>query len=264
MTVAYLLVSALLLFVRRSEFGLGCETSDTNCGSLQLNDIGDVAAGIFAPLAFLWLFVATQLQRRELSLQRAELAETRAVLADQQRELEISAKESAHQTEIMRRTLDATMSRTVYDEFNLRLYFLAKIWMQLHGRTIYLDTGDEATSSLLHFMHIGGNGVPFQENPSSIDSFYEMFLRRVQQLVARQEEERGVLKAVDRDRYSVIKAFHLGMPVFRELMEKVETESNLLVRARVEGLDLESLIYQLEFINDIITQDYSETHAPTD
>lgn len=44
---------------------------------LTLNAFGDFLAGICAPLAFLWLFVATMVQSQELAAQRAELKLTR-------------------------------------------------------------------------------------------------------------------------------------------------------------------------------------------
>jgi hypothetical protein len=44
---------------------------------LALNELGDFLAGAFAPIAFLWLFVAVMVQSQELALQRDELAATR-------------------------------------------------------------------------------------------------------------------------------------------------------------------------------------------
>lgn len=93
---------------------------------MPLNELGDMLGGLFAPLAFLWLFTATWLQRQELELQRNELADTREVLADQMREMERTANENKEQTVIMSRTLQATTERSVYDSFNLELYYLAR------------------------------------------------------------------------------------------------------------------------------------------
>lgn len=42
---------------------------------LQLNTLGDFLAGIFSPLAFLWLVLGFYQQKRELSLQIAEMAQ---------------------------------------------------------------------------------------------------------------------------------------------------------------------------------------------
>lgn len=59
--------------------------------ALELNTLGDFVAGICAPLAFLWLFVATMVQSQELALQRQELRLTRREF-EQNREV---AKEQA-------------------------------------------------------------------------------------------------------------------------------------------------------------------------
>ena len=56
---------------------------------------------MFAPLAFLWLFIATMLQKKELALQREELKESRAVMAQQKAEMERSANASVEQAKIL-------------------------------------------------------------------------------------------------------------------------------------------------------------------
>lgn len=50
--------------------------------TMELNTLGDFLAGLFAPLAFLWLFVATMLQSQELALQRVELRATNRIAAE--------------------------------------------------------------------------------------------------------------------------------------------------------------------------------------
>lgn len=49
-------------------------TAATPVWGLELNEVGDFAAGAAAPLAFLWLVYTAHLQRRELQLQIAELS----------------------------------------------------------------------------------------------------------------------------------------------------------------------------------------------
>jgi hypothetical protein len=110
-TILYLGIGVIVLIDRWGEVGSLFEPPGPLSGKLPLNSIGDVLAGFFAPLAFLWLFAATQLQRTELRLQREELADTRSVLNEQRIELERSAKESNEQTRIMQRTLEASQSR---------------------------------------------------------------------------------------------------------------------------------------------------------
>src|SRR5690606_11361009 len=52
---------------------------------IEPNEWGDVLAGVFSPLAFLWLIYTSLSQRAELALQRAELAQNNAT-QDAQRE----------------------------------------------------------------------------------------------------------------------------------------------------------------------------------
>jgi type VI protein secretion system component VasK len=114
-TALWLLVAAFIVTPKWPELA-----------SASPNTIGDTLAGFVAPLAFLWLIVATWLQRQELSLQRKELAESRQVLAGQQRELENTARENAEQTRIMQQTLQTSQDQSVFEEHKLRLYYLAK------------------------------------------------------------------------------------------------------------------------------------------
>ena len=49
------------------------------CNSINLdsNEIGDALAGLFSPVAFVWLVIAALMQRQELKLQREELKQQR-------------------------------------------------------------------------------------------------------------------------------------------------------------------------------------------
>lgn len=76
----------------------------------DVNELGDALAGLFAPLAFLWLAGAVQMQSRELALQRKELELsreeaklTRDVLAEQAKESRASTAFIGEQTEIIRK-----------------------------------------------------------------------------------------------------------------------------------------------------------------
>jgi hypothetical protein len=75
----------------------------------SLNEFGDFLSGAFAPLAFLWLFVAVMVQAQELSLQRRELrltrrefSETRKVAKEQVSEVHRQAEIISTQTDVMR------------------------------------------------------------------------------------------------------------------------------------------------------------------
>jgi hypothetical protein len=152
---------------------------------LALNSLGDTLSGWVAPLAFLWLFIATWLQSQELSLQRQELAETRKVLADQMKELERSADESREQTEIMQRTLDATKSREVYEDFRLRLYYLAKYVADRFNDELFISESLEngAFSHNFHRLIALDTGETiekvYESNNTSVDNLFLIVAERI-------------------------------------------------------------------------------------
>ncbi|TGT63690.1 hypothetical protein EN813_009975 [Mesorhizobium sp. M00.F.Ca.ET.170.01.1.1] len=73
LTLAYLGGLAYILASDRAESSLHIKQPT----EFTLNTFGDFLAGASAPLAFLWLFVATMVQSQELALQREELSLTR-------------------------------------------------------------------------------------------------------------------------------------------------------------------------------------------
>jgi len=79
---------------------------------LGLNEQGDTAAGVFAPLAFLWLFIATMIQSQELKLQRQEIADNRAVMREQATAAEHQAKFLESQAEAMQAQTTLLMEQT--------------------------------------------------------------------------------------------------------------------------------------------------------
>lgn len=86
--------------------------------TMKINEVGDTLAGVFAPVALLWLFVATMVQSQELELQRKELklqrkefeltrlemVENRKVAQDQAEQARSQAKFIETQTEMMVRS----------------------------------------------------------------------------------------------------------------------------------------------------------------
>ena len=69
---------------------------------LAWNAFGDFLAGLFAPLAFLWLFTATMIQSQELALQRQELVDNRTVAKAQADEARKQAEYIGEQTVILK------------------------------------------------------------------------------------------------------------------------------------------------------------------
>jgi hypothetical protein len=102
---------------------------------MPLNSLGDFLAGFFAPLAFLWLFIATMVQSQELALQRRELALTRAefeqarevakaqVVESKRQAENIEAQTKLVQQQIDRRTMELADEEFVGKQRNLVDWF---------------------------------------------------------------------------------------------------------------------------------------------
>lgn len=89
----------------------------------NLNSLGDFLAGMFAPLAFLWLVVTVFLQKQELALTRQEMVDTRNVMIDQAAEAKAQKEFIEQQTAIMKRQAD--LAEISYQK-NLRLQMFDK------------------------------------------------------------------------------------------------------------------------------------------
>lgn len=228
-TGVYLLIIFVIILCRRDEIGSLVQAAKSSDERLKLNDLGDVAAGIFAPLAFLWFFVATLLQRKELRLQREEIAETRTVLADQKRELEKSATESADQTEIMRKTLDATNSRNIYEEFNIKLYYLARIWHGLSKHQIYVRRLDNTTDKR-GFLAFDDTTIPKLDDSTSVDAFFDRFHLEIK-FLTEYKDATFVTVGVNPEFNENMQA---GLNALRELIDISNNTDNSFIKIRIK------------------------------
>ena len=91
-TAAYILV--ILVF-----FG-------SDAWTLRPNELGDFLAGLFTPLAFLWLVIGYFMQRTELGLQREELKH-------QREELALTRDKLGDQVELLKQQAEADHQRTL-------------------------------------------------------------------------------------------------------------------------------------------------------
>ncbi len=122
------------------------------------NEFGDALAGIFAPLAFLWLVVATFLQRDELQAQRKELEQNREALMLQAEELKNSVAQLTKQTEIFASERQdanrAELENLIYKELTLLAKFCLSNLEQTFWAARPLHSGQQHLVSLF-----AGNNV---------------------------------------------------------------------------------------------------------
>lgn len=239
--------------------------SGKDVSTMDLNEIGDALAGAFAPIAFLWLFIATWMQRIELGLQRQELADTREVLREQREELQRSVEESNRQTGIMQRTLEATQSRDIYDEFRLLLYYLAKYVTDYYGkRLLYLKDEKDISQHIQLFAYSAdpvdgrrlfdrsSNGVVTEQEHRIIDDLFHDMLHNLGLQITITSD---ILSDMEEYRLQNHRFEHFLGQIIARLKGIVKNESyrNVpLVVARMEALELELLLERLEAIQSEI------------
>jgi hypothetical protein len=253
LTALYLGLGALVLYDRWSEVGSLLEPPGANTGRLPLNSIGDILAGFFAPLAFLWLFVATQLQRKELRLQREELADTRAVLADQKAELQKSAAESNLQTSIMQKNLNYSESKERYGEFSLGLYYAARgIYTDQHT---YIQIEEKRDSSSDDWGHFDYPVTAFKPqihlsptDPSTVDVFFDEFSSAISQAVTYLSDDKHRI-SLRTDQSWVFNKVDFVLFSIPRLLEIDYYKGNTLIELRKSSLNLEPLVENCKFLN---------------
>ncbi len=107
----------------------------------NLNSVGDFLAGLFSPLAFLWLIATVLIQSNELSLQRDELAENRAVMGKQAEAAEKQAQFLGRQIDAMERQNNLANQVAIADhKFRLFDKRLAVYEMMMNvGQTVFTE-----------------------------------------------------------------------------------------------------------------------------
>jgi hypothetical protein len=202
---------------------------------LPSNSIGDLLAGFFAPLAFLWLFVATLLQRQELELQRQELTETRKVLGQQREEMEKAANENLEQTKIMKENLRNEGERQIYSEVDIILYSVA----------LYIAANWQR--SVIH---------------SSNYSHYFVDVHKISDAVNRENSDRVYIatrnsivgwRQINRAEFSPCseecQAFiNYCFGELGRILSEEKYQTNILVRTRIGALKIDGIVAELDAI----------------
>ena len=106
------------------------------------NEWGDVLAGVFSPLAFLWLIYAALSQRAELALQRAELTQNNATQRDQQKEMQNQANAFRAQLKRIEAEADAKYEPIIVMEASSTLPDYKSVSLRNVGGTVLEVTFD--------------------------------------------------------------------------------------------------------------------------
>jgi hypothetical protein len=194
---------------------------------MKPNAIGDTLAGTFAPLAFLWFFVSTWLQRTELE-------ETRQVLAEQGKEMQKSARESAKQITILQ-------SRETYEEHRQRLYYLAAFIMK-EGIHLSMNVKTDIMERTIPLVTTSDD-FELTEDNSSVD----YLIQRLGITTKIQLDNIYYPEAIPIQRVELMSA--IADLLANDLSELVKTDryrDNPLIAARIRGTGLIETAYRVD------------------
>jgi hypothetical protein len=156
---------------------------------LKLNEIGDLAAGVFGPLAFLWLVLGYIQQGRELRISseslkmqadelRASVEQQTAMVEVSRRQLEADLEASAHQREQVERQAEPDIRVKYYDVVyspgrNAR-FEISNVGPKCESVEVILEKeSHEGYELLTSFGYLDGRGVQFITLPFALLSVSE-------------------------------------------------------------------------------------------
>ena len=252
-TLVMLVAIAVLLWIRSPEYIPLTAPSPPGADEparLTLSEIGNVLAGIFAPLAFLWLFVATMLQRRELGLQREELklqrrelALTRDVLKKTAKANAETAKANADQAEMMQRSLSVSQKSGQYEYFSSVLYYTSFYWMSIN-RQIALPTDG------VGFVFFGRDFGTVRDinDPGGVDFAFGLLRQMLEHYEDRKRRGQfydGPLSRDESDAYEDFRKFNKLVDMMKNIEILFSNSENEIIKFRFEFLEFPRMNYVL-------------------
>lgn len=144
LTLVYIAFALLL------HFGWGADTTFARyVANNNLNSVGDFLAGVFSPLAFLWLIATVFIQSKELSLQRDEITENREVMKEQAKAAVAQAEFLDAQTKAMQEQTALLIKQTeISEKAATRTYKMAlfekriEIYMEMDAIGKWISEGN--------------------------------------------------------------------------------------------------------------------------
>jgi len=188
---------------------------------LSLSETGYFLMAVFAPLAVLWLMVAVLVQRRDVEA-------VRLALVAQQQELRST-------TVVLSQTLDATRMTTIYQEFNLRLYFLARYILK-EAAKVSVTVQPGMTVALFR----SPPQFELKEQQPSVDALLGLFENWLRHGVQAVIDGVSRIDTIDKQRTAAfLETVRRLTTMIADLLDRYG--SNPLVAARVEGTNLKDI-----------------------
>lgn len=220
------------------------------------NSFGDALAGISAPLAFLWLVVATLLQSNELGLQRAELTATRQALLQQADQLRKSADQLNVQSELMSKSVVLEASAQKLGELDRRLRNLGVKLHVVRSALVVLKPvstplqNGTTFSSIVRRPLLGVNSAEYEKHYKD-DNIDDLITVAVANLQLAASEIQSEQKSYRKDQASVELLEEL-LVATNGLHEFCAGEGMAAAVARIEGLNIPTLLRSLERLRSLI------------
>ncbi|QIA23646.1 hypothetical protein [Mesorhizobium sp. AA22] len=139
-TAIYVAFIAFVLIDSRTEGFFNITKSN-----LSLNTFGDFLAGVCAPLAFLWLFIATMVQSQELALQREELRLTREEFRLNREVAKQQAEEARSQARFIGTQTAIIQASEIDKLIEIQMQAVVRRVNDIKGYEIFVGEGGERT-----------------------------------------------------------------------------------------------------------------------
>lgn len=207
-----------------------------------INELGDALAGAFAPVAFIWLAGAVQIQSQELAAQREELSETRDVMREQLEVARAQVQETRASTELFRKQTDisvrehqlreeAVADAAVESAIELLPQQYLQFVIAIYRQKIFSDQQDDEEIFLYPFRLVDKND---HLNAKSVAKFIETSIEFRDQNNLR-------LGSWARDKDKILRL----VKILEDIMVMAETAS-LVMRHKVRVLQLADAKSELE------------------
>jgi hypothetical protein len=161
----------------------------------KLNLVGDLLAGLFAPIAFAWLVAAVIIQSKELSAQREELTLTRKEMQESRAVMQIQALAAQQQTLLAMASTKANYQLALYDK-------RSAVYAQLEQISIDLNTEGQVNPTIFRSIRDTAQAARFVFGEDVTSWTREIWTRgyeafRLQQRITRLSRKQNELGLTD-------------------------------------------------------------------
>lgn len=207
--------------------------------SQKISDLGNTLSGAAAPLAFLWLVVATFLQMEELALTREELRLTRSVMADQMEETKKSAAATQRLADLEEENKLMAQNEYIDRRLNIEIDYLFD-YIKLYSDDIYVYVDKNSRNRVSLSYRIK---AIIRENSPSREQFivqYSELLRERKGIFPLiQDHTGGYMPRTCREKYLELKG------IVSNILNDQDFKSDIIGTRKISLLKIDDILYEL-------------------